>query len=203
MASQDLGAGRVFPLFGDWLVDHRVRISCGLFFAALLLSLVGKDRPRDVADYRDLWVLAGILPVVCGLGLRSWAAGVLRKGRELATTGPYRLCRHPLYLGTLLMMAGFLLLFPDIKHVLIILVPVLILYRVTIRREERRMVKKYGVAWKNYAARTPRLFPVRWPKPLEGKWSLAQWLRSREYNPVLITLLILVLLKLWNDCLSG
>lgn len=40
--------------------------------------------------------------------LRVWAAGHLRKGREITRSGPYRYVRHPLYLGSTVMAIGFL-----------------------------------------------------------------------------------------------
>src|ERR1041384_2648916 len=41
-----------------------------------------------------------------GEALRIWAAGHLEKGREVTTSGPYALTRHPLYAGSTLIAAG-------------------------------------------------------------------------------------------------
>ena len=38
--------------------------------------------------------------------LRIWAAGHLEKGREVTRSGPYRLTRHPLYLGSAIIGVG-------------------------------------------------------------------------------------------------
>lgn len=35
--------------------------------------------------------------VLAGVGIRMWASGVIMKNRELATSGPYRYVRHPLF----------------------------------------------------------------------------------------------------------
>src|SRR5262245_7484852 len=47
--------------------------------------------------------------MIAGLGeaLRIWAAGHLVKNKELSRGGPYAHVRNPLYLGTLLIVAGF------------------------------------------------------------------------------------------------
>ena len=44
-------------------------------------------------------LLIGGAIAVAGELLRIWAAGHLEKGREVTRSGPYRLTRHPLYLG--------------------------------------------------------------------------------------------------------
>ena len=43
-----------------------------------------------------------------GLVLRGAAAGHLRKHKQLTTSGPYAYTRNPLYLGSALLAAGFL-----------------------------------------------------------------------------------------------
>ena len=54
-------------------------------------------------------LLYGLPVAVCGLLLRAWAAGHVRKDQSLTTCGPYAFVRNPLYLGTLLVAAGFAL----------------------------------------------------------------------------------------------
>ena len=50
----------------------------------------------------------GLLIAVPGEALRVWAAGHLDKGREITRSGPYRFVRHPLYLGSAILGAGFI-----------------------------------------------------------------------------------------------
>ena len=47
----------------------------------------------------------GWIAFVCGAGLRVWATLFIggRKGETVVTDGPYSLCRHPLYLGSILL----------------------------------------------------------------------------------------------------
>ncbi|MCU0246720.1 MAG: hypothetical protein MUC42_09100 [Bryobacter sp.] len=54
--------------------------------------------------------LAMGLPVaLLGLALRAWAAGCLYKNQQLTTGGPYAYIRNPLYVGTSLAAAGFVI----------------------------------------------------------------------------------------------
>src|SRR5262245_40236752 len=82
------------------LVRRRVPISLVLFFALVLLDLlVFRSRPRNVLNVADPFAGGGVLLILAGLAVRTWAAGTLRKQRELAVTGPYAWVRHPLYCG--------------------------------------------------------------------------------------------------------
>jgi protein-S-isoprenylcysteine O-methyltransferase Ste14 len=191
----------------DFLVDRRVALTSAIFLALVLHNLLLGSTPRNLFHLRERHVAAGLALVGCGLALRSWAAGTLRKGKALTTAGPYRLCQHPLYLGSLLLMPGFCLLVRHVHDAFLALGCVMVLYLLTMQREERRLAERYGDAWAAYARRTPHLVPRRFgadaPQmgPLWGQWSLAQWVRSREYKAFLATLAGLAALQIWHACL--
>jgi protein-S-isoprenylcysteine O-methyltransferase Ste14 len=136
--------------------------------------------------------------VLIGLAIRSWAAGVINKTKVLATTGPYRLCRHPLYLGSLMMMFGFCVLVGSLVDACVVFGPVLSIYLLTIQREERRLAARYGAAWTSYAAVAPQFFPYRPFLELRSDWSLAQWLGNREYKAALTATAALLALHAWR-----
>ena len=114
--------------------------------------------------------------VVGGLGeaLRIWAAGHLEKGREVTTTGPYALTRHPLYAGSSLMGVGFAIA----AHSLVVAILVFLYLGVTIyaavRSEEAHLTEKFGETYPAYrdgrASAGVRRFS------LERAW------RNREYR---------------------
>ncbi len=51
----------------------------------------------------------GVPIAVIGEAIRVWASGHLVKGKEVTTSGPYALVRHPLYVGSSVMGIGFVI----------------------------------------------------------------------------------------------
>lgn len=180
----------------EFVAGHRVQISFVVFGVLILENLLWRQKPRDLLNVGDLWSFLGISLVLGGLAIRCWAAGVLMKGKALATTGPYSLCRHPLYLGSYMIMLGFCILLNSVLSAIVVLGPILVLYFLTIRREERRLPEKHP-GWAAYASRTPCFFPYRFNGQLRAHWSVNQWLRNREYNAALTILLGLVAIQVW------
>lgn len=81
-----------------------------------------------------------------------------QRAHKLALSGPYARVRHPQYIGFVLIMFGFLLQWPTILTVAMF--PVLVvMYGYLARREERDMEAKFGEAYRQYAAKTPRFIP--------------------------------------------
>lgn len=181
------------------LVRRRVAVTLVLLAALLLVDgLVFHGRPRNVTDWSQPLVAGGILTIFFGLLIRAWAAGTLRKQKQLATTGPYAWVRHPLYLGSFLMMGGFAALAFHPFSLLIFAVPLVWMYWHTIRSEEKQMAKLFPLEWPEYAARVPALLPYRPVRPQFADWSLAQWLRNSEQQAWIGSAAALVGLKLWQ-----
>ena len=82
-------------------VARRIRVPLGFFNAAVYLVEVVRHpwQPKAIA-----WSVALVLP---GLLLRAAASGTVKKNLELTVTGPYAYTRNPLYLGSMLIAAGF------------------------------------------------------------------------------------------------
>ena len=140
---------------------------------------------------------------VLGLLLRASAAGHLRKHEALATGGPYGWTRNPLYLGSLLLGAGFLLAAASWMAAALAAVYLAIFYPGVVRREEEELRAEYGTAFDEYARRVP-LF---WPRPpaarpgTEAPFSWALYRRNREYQALAGAALAFVILAaemLWR-----
>ena len=83
--------------------------------------------------------------------------GVLPEARGLVTRGPYRIVRHPVYLGELGACAGLAIAAPSPRNAAA-MTAVLVAQFVRMRLEERAMTEAFP-EYAEYAARTPGLLP--------------------------------------------
>jgi protein-S-isoprenylcysteine O-methyltransferase Ste14 len=180
-----------------WLVERRVRISVTVFVALIVDDLLVGIEPHGIFAYRDPIAVVGCLLIFTGLAIRSWSAGILRKNRELTTTGPYAVIRNPLYFGSFLIMSGFCTLIDDPENMFIVLGPVAGLYFLQVLREERNLANLFGDQWDQYAKSVPRFIPRSLPTG-SSAWDSNQWLGSREYNALGATLLGMLAVELWR-----
>lgn len=147
------------------------------------------------------------LPIAAlGLLLRALAAGHIRKNDVLATTGPYRFTRNPLYLGSTVLAVGFVIAAHEWLLAALALLMLLGVYLPVIRREEQFLAAKFGEEFDRYIRRVPRLFPRLWPAPVEGEgrrsttFSFALYWKHREYNALIgfLALSVVLLVKIWK-----
>ena len=92
-----------------WIARYRVRMG---FVAALAAFWLARPTRDSLA--------VGALVAAAGELIRIWAAGHLEKGREVTMSGPYRLTRHPLYLGSGLIAAGLAIASSSVAVVLLV-----------------------------------------------------------------------------------
>jgi protein-S-isoprenylcysteine O-methyltransferase Ste14 len=105
--------------------------------------------------------ILSIVFIFAGFTLLSKAWHVLyhaQRRHQLATTGPYRLVRHPQYIGFVAIMFGFLLQWPTLLTLAMFPVLVIMYIRLSIA-EEQDSARAFGQAWQDYAALTPRFIP--------------------------------------------
>ncbi|MCD0505868.1 methyltransferase family protein [Bordetella petrii] len=126
-------------------------------------------------DRHALWVIdgdatrwLGVLLFAAGGTLRLWPVFVLGRrfsglvaiqpGHELVTTGIYGTIRNPSYLGLLISLLGWALVFRSVVGILLMLcvLPPLI---ARMRSEEKLLRAHFGVQYEAYRKRTWRLVP--------------------------------------------
>jgi len=185
----------------DWItrwqrVARRIRVPLGFLSAALYLFELWRRAPRPAAV---AWSLALVLP---GLWLRGYAAGYVKKNRELTITGPYAHTRNPLYLGSMLIAAGFALALLSWPVALVLAVGFAVIYIPVIASEERFLRATFP-GFDAYCRQVPRLIPRLTPAPdpgsdgAPGAFSLSLYRKHREYNAAIgAALLYLCLLFL-------
>ena len=137
----------------------------------------------------SFWI--GMPLVVLGTAVRMWAAGVIFKNQVLATTGPYAFVRHPLYVGNILVLAGF-----GVASALWWAPPLLLAffifyYPTAIEYEDRKLHRIFGEQWSDWSVEVRALLPRRRPfqSGQQVQWSFSQSLR-RNGEPVIMLYLI-------------
>ncbi len=126
-----------------------------------------------------------------GLSLRAWAAGSIRKDRELATTGPYAYTRNPLYLGSFMLGAGVTVAGGQWVFGVVLLAFFLLVYRSTVLREATELETRFVESYRVYAAQVPSVLPQITRYRAEGSdsprggCSRARYLRNREWEAAL------------------
>jgi protein-S-isoprenylcysteine O-methyltransferase Ste14 len=148
------------------------------------------------------WLVCGVSIAIVGLIIRGYAAGHLRKHQQLATSGPYAFTRNPLYLGSVLLAAGFSVASHSWISALLLAAYLTIFYPVVIRREQSELRAHYGDAFATYASRVPAFWPRLTPAmPFSEKFSWPQYLKNREYEASIglaVAMAILLALMLWR-----
>ena len=82
----------------------------------------------------------------------------LQKDHKLIQSGPYKVIRHPRYLGILIFFTGISLTFRSLLGIFIVLALAgVLIWRVF--AEEKMMREEFGKEWKEYQSKTWRLIP--------------------------------------------
>lgn len=142
-------------------------------FAIAVLVLVG----AVVLDYLQIgtsdstqfigWI--GVSAMLFGIALRSWASRVLgefytrtlltTKNQRIVQDGPYKVIRHPGYLGIILLWVGGGLATANWIATAVISTLMFVVYAHRIGAEEKMLQESFGEQYRNYAARTWKLIP--------------------------------------------
>jgi protein-S-isoprenylcysteine O-methyltransferase Ste14 len=155
----------------------RIRVPLGFLLGILYIWLA-----------RPTWTSLGIGSAVAlaGIWVRGLASGHVKKNTELTTTGPYGHTRNPLYLGSIVIAAGFAIAALNWWIVLALALMFSLVYVPVIRAEESFLRKAFP-QFDDYCSRVPRLLPrVRSAYPHAAiPWSREQYMRHREYNALI------------------
>jgi protein-S-isoprenylcysteine O-methyltransferase Ste14 len=81
------------------------------------------------------------------------------KSRSLILEGPYRYIRHPIYVGSMILLLGFFLLSANWLFATIPLIILIIFYSIKIPLEEKELERNFGKKYIEYKKRTGGFFP--------------------------------------------
>ena len=155
----------------------RLRVPLGFLFGVFVLWLAHPT-------WRTLAV--GAVIAAGGEAIRVWAAGHLEKGREVTSTGPYAVTRHPLYVGSTIIGIGLSIASASIVVAALVLGYLVVTLTAAIRTEEAHLTEKFGEAYPDYRAGRGATEPRR--------FSLARARSNREYRAAVGLLIALAVL---------
>ena len=160
-----------------------------LFIGAILLIVFA--RPHSTG------ILIGLFLIFLGEMIRIWAAGHLQKNEMLTVSGPYSYVKNPLYIGSILITAGFCILADNIYLLAAAFFMFCFHYIPYKKRVEGDRLKKiFGRQYEDYDEKVPEYLPRWTPYSKERvSWRFKSFIENSEEGILLIiiagTLLIL------------
>jgi protein-S-isoprenylcysteine O-methyltransferase Ste14 len=166
-------------------IARRIRVPLGFVLAAAYIYL---------AKPSWLSIAVGVVIAFIGVSIRAAASGHVKKNTELTKTGPYAYVRNPLYVGSIVIAAGFAIAAMS-TWIFVILALMFVLIYVPVIRSEEAFLRGTFADFDDYCRRVPRLVP-RLTRAYEGTGSFSRelYLKHREYNALVGTAAMLAAL---------
>jgi protein-S-isoprenylcysteine O-methyltransferase Ste14 len=170
---------------------RRIRVPLSFAFA---IAYVWLAHPTRIS------LIAGGLLLLPGLLLRGLASGHVQKDKQLTTSGPYAYTRNPLYLGSIIMAAGFAVAARSWWIPGFLIAIFVVIYVPVIAGEERYLRQTFR-GYEDYARQVPR-FAVRLTRygNQRGEFSRERYWKHREYQAVIgcaAVLAVLAVKMIW------
>ena len=124
--------------------------------ALSLLSRLELSRPETVL-LADFMIVLGMILSIYSLASLGRSFSIIPQARKLVKSGPYRLVRHPLYVGELIGLFGVVLVGISIsKMAIFFLIVGCQIYRAI---QEERLLSNVSLEYKEYCSKTARFIP--------------------------------------------
>jgi protein-S-isoprenylcysteine O-methyltransferase Ste14 len=170
----------------------RFRVALGFVFGVLVLILA---RPNKES------LTLGMSIAACGEAIRVWAAGHLRKSREVTVSGPYRWVAHPLYVGSAVMGAGLAVASASVLVGALITIYLVATLTAAIKNEEAFLRRTFGDQYDLYRSGVEAKRRER-SAASQRRFSLKQAVANREYRAI-AGLGVAILLLIWKATYNG
>jgi len=187
----------------NWLRKRRT-MSFKIAFSALIIEdIITGKKPHELSFWQDIDIIAvlGVVLIFTGSLIRLWAKGHFVKGK-LFTSGPYAIIRHPLYLGSTIIMLGVLCILNDWFNWTVIVPMIILFHGAAIFCEEKSLETRFGRQWHDYKSAVPAIIPsVRRRLLLNSadKWSWQVYCNTTEKMATAFFLGLPVFLELLEE----
>ena len=142
----------VLGLFDRIRFDEILRQVIGLLLVAVCANFARPDSGT---------VAIGLAMALIGQVFRIYAAGYIHKKKQLASTGPYALVRHPLYLGNFLILIGFTIASANLYVTIGVILFFLIWYPAAIAYEDSKLENIFEEEWREWSKNIRAIIPGR------------------------------------------
>jgi protein-S-isoprenylcysteine O-methyltransferase Ste14 len=146
----------------SFIARWRTKLSQALGIAVALVMAVSKKTLIDDAPFVAGCMFAlGCFLVGTAVVGRVWCGQYIAgyKARTLVRSGPYSMCRNPLYFFSLLGGIGVALCSKSITITLVVMLGFALIYPFTIASEEKKLRKIFGSEFDQYVAAVPKFLP--------------------------------------------
>jgi protein-S-isoprenylcysteine O-methyltransferase Ste14 len=168
------------------IIKHRSFVGILGLIAILYLS---EPSPKSV--------FIGFFFIIAGMFFRGWSSGYINKDDELATQGPFALTRNPLYFGNFILGIGIAIAGNNICCYTIFLVYYLLFFPFLMVIEHKRMKKKFGKQYEEWAKKSNSFFPkIKIKKFYKQGFNISFYMKNREYKVLYFSLLVVAVFVL-------
>ncbi len=200
-------AGTIVTKRWNWLVRSRAWIAI-LIIAPFLALTVFSAPSAFEGSWADMnYDFVGWLLFMVGAGMRWWATLYIggRKQRTVVTSGPYSICRNPLYVGTFCMGLAVAFFLESFTFAFGLTIAAIFYMSVTVSAEEIKLRELFGPAFDDYCRDVPRFLPrLRRPRTAPkievttaGLWAEAMRTRRWLWLPVICEVVAYLRAETW------
>ena len=159
-----------------------------LYIGAILLIFFAKPGMPGL--------LIGMFLIFLGESIRIWAAGHLQKNEMLTVSGPYSYVKNPLYIGSILITAGFCILADNI-YLLAAAFFMFCFHYIPYKKkvEGDRLKRIFGNQYEDYDEKVPEYLPRWTPYPHEkASWQFKCFIENSEEGILLMIIAGIILI---------
>ncbi len=141
---------------------QRIRIATLRISFVAFIPLIMIVKPMHSEGlFNELLEQGGLLLIIAAVLGRFWSVLYIggKKNKFVMQSGPYSMCRHPLYFFSTLGVLGFGLMLQSLVLALMMAAVFFAILNITAASEENHLRRAFGPDYDAYARKTPRIIP--------------------------------------------